>query len=289
MSTLTFVRVVLVGGIILAGEWGHCAQNGDLTGDRSSLSFSLSSHSCERLYERSRFSEADLFSGGQGHVQGMGAVSFYPGLWYLPATITHFYRAGKSDSASFVVGPGQTFASVDSEFRSGALPRLSGKNSFAVEVCYRVSVWSRDYWPAVWMLPVEHNHSRQAHWTDDPERFERWLEIDIDEGGFGPGMAGTAHNWSGDWPNISAYHNINNISTAALDRTQNQCFGVYYDASRLSIDWFLNGTYSHGTGDNFVHPVARLQNFFLIFSNQQHRPSLPGYQMIISKVAAYRC
>lgn len=287
MNLVASHRLILVGFFILFGESGHCAQDLAVRFDGVNSDFALRTQACERIYERSRFSDTDLFGWEQG--QNMDAVSFYPGLWYLPAGDTKFVSNGQMDSGSIVVRQGQTWSSVDRKFRSGAFPKISGKDSFAVEVCYRVTAWSKDFWPAIWMLPIEHNHARQAHWPNDPERFERWLEIDIDEGGFGLGMAGTAHNWAGDWPKIYAFHNENNISPVALDRTRNQCFGVYYDVSRLSVDWFLNGARSHGTGDDFIHPVARLQNFFLIFSNQQHQAIALGYKMIISKVAAYKC
>jgi hypothetical protein len=46
----------------------------------------------------------------------------------------------------------------------------------------------------------------------DSPGFERWMELDVDEGGFGPGLLGTVHSWSGIAPNYTNISGPNNYN-----------------------------------------------------------------------------
>ena len=45
---------------------------------------------------------------------------------------------------------------------------------------------TRDHWPAVWLMPAEHDGRHDSTPAIRPD-YERFMELDVDEGGFGPG------------------------------------------------------------------------------------------------------
>jgi hypothetical protein len=76
------------------------------------------------------------------------------------------------------------------DFTQGALPLLPGKDGFYVEFDVRLSDNDPDHWPAVWLMPAEHDGKRDQY-QGDPPGFERFMELDVDEGGFGRGSLGS--------------------------------------------------------------------------------------------------
>src|SRR5690606_28284747 len=163
-----------------------------------------------------------------------------------------------------------------------------------------------DHWPAVWLMPAEHNggngQPRQAVYPtiypNDPANYQRWMELDVDEGGFRPGMLGSVISWQGQYPNYSAV--VSNSWVAggpALDRTQRHVFGASWDPVHQRVTWWLDGKKFY-VADNTVtpgciSPVAELQNFYPILGAQTHgpwknppTPAVP-YSMYIHAVRAY--
>ena len=122
---------------------------------------------------------------------------------------------------------GGDLVSAPHDFSTGKLPLLPGRDGFYVEFEYWLSDSDPDYFPAVWLMPAEHNGARQDHYAGDPPGYERWMELDVDEGGFGPGLTGTVHSSYGIYEQKYQHiQNPNNVSRVALDRTKKHIFGA---------------------------------------------------------------
>ena len=195
------------------------------------------------------------------------------------------------------------------DFAGGALPRLAGSEGFYIEFEVSLSSNNTDHWPAVWLMPAEHNGGNGQPLGDvypnifpnDPPSYQRWMELDVDEGGFRPGMLGSVISWEGQWNQPGGYARVVSNSYAAgaqpLDRTQRNIFGASYDPINQRVTWWLNGVKFY-TADNSVtagciSPVAPLQNFYPILGAQAHgpgrnppTPAVP-YSMYIHAVRAY--
>jgi hypothetical protein len=87
-----------------------------------------------------------------------------------------------TDDGVLQIGPRVSIVSTPRDFSKGALPVLSGAKGFYIEFEVRLSDNNPDHWPAVWAMPVEHNLKQEDHYRPDPPKFERWLELDVDEG-----------------------------------------------------------------------------------------------------------
>lgn len=186
----------------------------------------------------------------------------------------------------------------------GILPTLSGSKGFYVEFDVRLSNNHADHWPAVWMMPVEHNGGNGEPLGDvyapDPAGYERWMELDVDEGGFRPGPMGSVISWQGNWSQGGFQSVIKNswsstMSSTSLDRTQVHTFGASFDPVHMRVSWWLDGV-KYFTAENTVDgngnpvicvpEVAKLQHFYPIISAQTHGQNVP-YDMIVSGVRAY--
>jgi hypothetical protein len=181
---------------------------------------------------------------------------------------------------------GGDLVSTPRDFSAGALPVLSGSNGFYVEFDVRLSDTNQDHWPAVWLMPVEHNAQMQDSYPGDPPGFERWMELDVDEGGWGPGLLGTVHSWTGIWPDFRSISNPNNLSPVALDRSRKHTFGGSYDPLARRVAWWVDGELQMYAAAPYVPAVAAKQHFYLILSAQTHGKNIP-YSMFVSGVRAY--
>ena len=112
------------------------------------------------------------------------------------------------------------------------------------------------------------------------------MELDVDEGGFGPGLLGTVLDWKGIWPHYERFFNHNHRSPAVLDRTRKHTFGAGYDPDRRRVTWWLDGVQQMSAGTNHVPAIAAQQHFYLIISAQSHK-TRKGYTMFVSGVRAY--
>ncbi|WP_225112354.1 hypothetical protein [Bradyrhizobium sp. NBAIM32] len=144
-----------------------------------------------------------------------------------------------------------------------------------------------DHWPAVWLMPVEHNVRQDDVYEGDPPKFERWLEIDVDEGGYANGAMGTALSWSGIWPNYTRIRSTPNLHNAFLDRTKLNRFGAGFDASNMSIGFWLNDELQYVARSPSVPDVALKQSFYLIVSAQSRGKNIP-YRMSVARVQAFQ-
>jgi hypothetical protein len=184
------------------------------------------------------------------------------------------------------IGPRVSIVSTPRDFSKGALPVLSAAKGFYIEFEVKLSDNSPDHWPAVWILPVEHNLRQQDHYRGDPPKFERWLELDVDEGSFGPGSTTTVISWQGIYPHYQKKQNGNNVSKTPLDRTQWHTFGASYDPIKSQVTWWLDGEKTVTATTPDVPTIAAKQHFYLIVSNQERKMRIP-YLMYLRAVRAY--
>ncbi len=212
-----------------------------------------------------------------------GDYKWFSGQWWEPPPpLTDYSTVGNV----LVLGLGGDLVSTPRDFSGGALPVLSGGNGFYVEFDVQLSDNNQDHWPAVWLMPIEHNAQMQDCYAGNPPGFERWMELDVDEGGWGSGLLGTVHSWSGIWPNYTNISNPNNLSSVALDRSHKHTFGGSYDPLDQRVSWWVDGERQMSAGSPYVPAVAAKQHFYLILSAQTHGKNIP-YSMFVSGVRAY--
>jgi len=217
-----------------------------------------------------------------------GPYKWFSGQWYAGEGpwLDHY----RTEDGVLAISLGGDLVSTPRDFSAGKLPLLPGSDGFYVEFEVRLSDNDPDHWPAVWLMPAEHNSRQEDHYEGDPPGYERFMEFDIDEGGFGPGLTGTVHNWRGVWTKEKGYpeheQNPNNVSTVPLDRSRWHTFGGSYDPVRQRVAWWLDGVEQMSAGPPYVPEVASKQHFYLIMSCQSHGANKP-YDMFVRAVRAY--
>jgi len=208
---------------------------------------------------------------------------YYSGVWFGKPKDTSFYeQAGNG----LIIKRGANVAMVKMNSYRGHFPLLKGDRPFYIEAQVAISSNDRDNFPAVWLMPIEHNLRLEDVYEPDPPGYERWFELDIDEGGFGPGGHHTAISWEGKWPNYKKIQNPNPTSKVPLDRTQPNVFGVSYEPETLTVRWWLNGKKVLEATRPFVPEIARRQHFYLIVSAQSHK-NISDYQLKLMGVRAF--
>jgi hypothetical protein len=212
-----------------------------------------------------------------------GDHKWFSGQWYAKETPSLDHYATRS--GLLCLNLGGDLASMPLDFSAGRLPLLSGADGFYVEFDVRLSDNDPDHWPAVWLMPAEHDGKRD-HYAGDPAGFERFMELDVDEGGFGPGLTGTVHSTEGLYPAWKHVQNPNNVSAVAIDRSQKHTFGASYDPARQKATWWLDGKPQMSAGSPYVPAVAARQHFYLLLSAQSQGAKKP-YFMFVSGVRAY--
>ena len=185
-----------------------------------------------------------------------------------------------------VMKPGGGLTSISPKDSSGTLPKLRGSHAFYVEFSTYQSGNDPDHWPAVWLLPIEHNGKQDDRYPGDPDGFERWMELDVDEGGFTPGMLGTVHSWTGVYPDYKTERNPYQELGPKLDRTVPHTFAASYDPKTLKVVWYLDGKVFNEATAPFVPEVARKQNYYILLNNQTHGKNVP-YEMTVRRVRAF--
>ena len=185
----------------------------------------------------------------------------------------------------------------------GTLPYLYGGDGFYVEFQAKCSDNDPENWPALWLMPAEHDANnvlgmRDIYWMDPgmdaamAAGYERWMELDVDEGGFNAGTMGSVINWRGNW-NQGGYTNTtaNNVSsTATLDRTQWHVFGASYDGAQ-TVTWYLDNVQvfqvvGNGSLNGPISPAAATQQFFIIMGAQSH--GTHNFTQTVRRVRAYQ-
>jgi hypothetical protein len=212
-----------------------------------------------------------------------GDYKWFSGQWYAEKapSLDHYATRGGALALSL----GGDLAGIPRDFSPGRLPLLAGADGFYVEFDVRLSDNDPDHWPAVWLMPAEHDGQRD-HYPGDPPGYERFMELDVDEGGFGPGLTGTVHSTEGVYPKWKHVQNPNNVSPLAIDRSRQHVFGASYDPSRGKATWWLDGKPQMSAGSPYVPAIAVRQHFYLILSAQSQGAKKP-YLMFVSGIRAY--
>ena len=184
------------------------------------------------------------------------------------------------------------------DLSKGVLPWLDGAKGFYIEFDTRLSDNDPNHWPAVWVMPVEHSGGSGKPLRDvypgDPDGFERWMELDVDEGGLAKsgGAMCSAISWWGRWSLGGFKSDIsNNWATGeALDRTKVHTFGASYDPVKRQVTSWVDGKKKWQTpvDCSSVPEIAPEQHFYPILSVWRvdkgvHEP----YSMYVSGVRAY--
>lgn len=227
------------------------------------------------------------------------STPLYNGLWYkTQAPMSMYQDIGGSLAISLGGDLATARALPGGKIVAGTLPLLDASKAFYVEFQVGLSYsngydWSTnnaDHWPAVWLMPAEHNVTQDDHLASDPAKYERWMEMDVDEGGFGPGIHGAAINWSGIWPNYVRTQNSNHTPNEVLDRTKTHVFGLSYDPVVRKVTWWLDGVAKITTGENtdLIPPITYTtpHHYYLILSAQTHGASIP-YTMHVYGVRTF--
>lgn len=214
-----------------------------------------------------------------------GDYKWFSGQWYSakPPSLDHYQMVG----GELALKLGGDLVSAPRDFSGpGRLPALPGEKGFYVEFDVRLSDSDPDHWPAVWLMPWEHNGRQEDCYEGDPKGFERFMELDVDEGGFGPGLTGTVHSSEGVWPKYKHVQNPNNVRKEPLDRSKKHVFGASYDPQAKTATWWLDGVRQMSATSPYVPDIAARQRFYLILSAQSHGAK-KGYLMFVSGVRAY--
>lgn len=214
-----------------------------------------------------------------------GNFKWFSGQWYA-SKVPEMAKYSMKDGV-LTLAEGGDLVSYPPDFsHPGLLPTLSGKKGFYVEFEVSLSENDPDHFPAVWLMPVEKNGQKWDVYPGSPKGFERWMELDVDEGGFGPGLTGTVHCWWGIYPNYRHIQNPNNVSRKPLDRTQSHRFGASYDPRTSTVCWWVDDEFQMSAAAPFVPEIAKQQHFYLIMGAQTHKEKKP-YQMRIHAVRAF--
>jgi hypothetical protein len=212
-----------------------------------------------------------------------GNYKWFSGQWFSKTNPSPNHYMTRDHVLALKLGGNLVSAPLD--FSQGQLPLLSGAAGFYVEFDVWLSDNDRDHWPAVWLMPAEHD-GKHDHYEGDPQGFERFMELDVDEGGFGPGLAGTVHSTEGVYPKWKHIQNPNNVSQVPLDRSQKHTFGASYDPVQQKVTWWLDGKEQMSAGAPYVPAVAARQHFYLLLSGQSHGAKKPHYTFV-SAVRAF--
>ena len=214
-----------------------------------------------------------------------GDFKWFSGQWYSskPPSLEHYRMVNGVLALSL---DGDLVSAPRDLAGPGRLPALPGDKGFYVEFDVRLSDNDPDHWPAVWLMPVEHSGKQADHYEGDPKGFERWMELDVDEGGFGPGLAGTVHNWTDVYPHYKHIQNPNNVPKVPLDRSQWHTFGASYDPVGKTATWWVDGVKQMSATSPYVPDIAAKQHFYLIISAQSHGKKT-DHQMFVRSVRAY--
>jgi len=168
---------------------------------------------------------------------------------------------------------------------AGALPLLLASAGFYVEFQERLSDNDADHFPAVWLMPLEHDGRKDDHVPGDPAGFEHWMELDVDEGGWNAGALGTMLNWSGISPNYQKV-NLQVGSNLGMDRTEDHIFGASYDPKARQVTWWVDGISVGSVSTAAVPSFINTYHYYLLINNQNHGKNKP-YEMYIPYFSAW--
>lgn len=224
----------------------------------------------------------------------MGDYALFDGMFYDPNPPKKSVYSMENGILKIPLGKMVVTQSRNST--QGASPYLSGATGFYMEFDVHLSDNHPDHWPAVLAMPREHDLKQSDHYDGDPAGYERWMELDVDEGGFGPGTLSSVLDWQGTWdPRAGQYWRdypantvpgnvtTNFISKDYLDRTRAHTFGASYEPRTSVVRWYLDDS------PIFKAPapaVAAQQHFYMIAGAQTRGANVP-YSMYLNRIRAY--
>jgi hypothetical protein len=216
-----------------------------------------------------------------------GNYKWFSGTWWdgYPA-LTNYYTTNGSLAISFV-GSNIDIVSAPLNSAAGIIPLLSGSQGFYVEFDMWISDTNSDHGPAVWLLARQHDLNLDDHYSGDPTGYERWMELDCEEGGWNANeMLATVHSWTGISPSTTSTENPNNNGPNPFNLGVKNTFGVSYNPFTSTTSWWINGVQQFSAGSPYVPAIASQQTFYLILSAYSHGSNLP-YTMYVSGVRAW--
>ena len=182
------------------------------------------------------------------------------------------------------------------DLSKGALPLLDGGKGFYIEFDARLSDNDPNHWPAVWAMPQEHSGGSGNPVNDvypgDPAGFERWMELDVDEGSLAKsgGAMCSVLSWTSHGGGYKPDTSNNWATGEAIDRTQVHTFGASYDPIKRQVTSWVDGKQKWQTPVNSssVPEIAARQHFYPILSVwRQDKGTHKAYTMYVSGVRAY--
>ena len=217
------------------------------------------------------------------------SFKLFSGQWYSanPTPLTFYAMSG----STLVIHSG---GGVTTEMRNsqlGALPTLLASNGFYVEFQVSLSSNDPDHFPALFAMPQEHNGHKTDHVPGDPTNFERWMELDVDEGGYSSsplgGFHGTLINWSGTYPTFQHQNwSVDPPSTFGMDRTQYHIFGLSYDPKAQRVTWWMDGVNVGSQSSQPIPSIVNTYHYYLIMGAQMHKLNKP-YDMYVKYFGAW--
>jgi hypothetical protein len=195
---------------------------------------------------------------------------------------------------------------IPNDMSVGALPPLSGNLGYYVQYETALNDDNADYFPGVYQDPMEHTlHSATDFYGNslypgngldpgDATGFERWLELDVDEGTFGPSGEGT-HNAAIDW--AATYNETDKkyepasiaaqfAGTTVLERKNWHTFAASFNPSTMLITWYLDGNVEFTSG--FVPLEALLQHPIIQMESADKAGTSPTYSQYVANVRVYQ-
>lgn len=212
-------------------------------------------------------------------------ADLFNGVWWTKARPETTLYSTAGEVLQIRLGGVLSSVSPDNMIPS-TLPLLPGDDSFYVEFLYNISDNDADHWPAIWLMPVEHNVKQEDHYANDPVGYERFTEIDIDEGGFNGGEMSSAISWKGIWPNYSKLVTNNSNNNVTLDRTVSHKFAALYDAKNLTVSYYCDDKFMFEAKNPYLDVISKQQHFYLIIAAQTHGKNLE-YRMNLRRLRAY--
>ena len=221
---------------------------------------------------------------------GKGDFKWFSGHWYSrrPPTLD-FYRMenGALCIEARADGHSGNLTSAPHDWpEKGLVPFLPAKDGFYVEFDCQLDSNDPDHFAAVWLNPAEKRRGHPVVHEGDAPNYERWMELDVDEAGFGPGSTCTVHNWYGKFPDYLHILNPNNVVKKPLDRTQRHRFGASYSPKTRTVTWWLDDKFVVTARDPYVPASAEDLNYFFIFGAQMHAKHVP-YRMYVYAIRAF--
>jgi hypothetical protein len=210
----------------------------------------------------------------------------YSGDWYdaVKAPSTYFMTGGV-----LTMNEGGDLTTESRKSEPGALPLLLGSKGFYVEFAVKLSDNNTDHFPAVWVMPQEHNVHQSDHQSGDAPKYERWMELDVNEGGLGTNFSGAYRGAVIDWWGIYPKYEravYNNIDKSPIDMTVEHIFGASYDPVGQRVTWWLDGAKIGDQSTGSFPPVVNSYHYYLIMDAASHGAKIP-YQMQIRYLAAW--